>query len=1306
MNIYLAKLKEKPFPNIKQKKGVSFTFFSDKKKTGTVFDETEEKEEEGPEEGPEEGQEDGTEEEVKKNACIIKDGRNQKTINRSQILETLKSNKIFSVMRKTLPKQMPDVLEEDREEDKIKKIINKVGKRREEKEDQEEEEEPTGSEEEPTGSEEELAESEEEPTEKMKKQKMVKEPVVYKNVDENEKIEGIEVKKRMPAREKYNIRTSSYYMNNRKKFISHLIPLFDKYKKELKDEDKIATCDDSSKSSKKSEFNLMIHQHVVKDYLNLHTPYRGLLLFHGLGSGKTCTSIAIAEGMKSQKQVHVLTLASLKANFFDQMKVCGDPIYRLDQYWEFISIEGKPDYVPLLMNLLSLPESSIKSRKGAWMVNVSKPSNFNDLNDEDKKVLNEQINEMIRSKYNDINYNGLNDNIMNELTSNGKKNPFDNSVVIIDEAHNFVSMIVNKIQQKKANSYKLYEHLMAATNARIVLLSGTPIINYPNEIGIMFNILRGYIKTWTFPVKKKEGSDRLDRDTLVRWFEEKGLSEFDYVDFSGENITITRNPFGFVNKNRIENMNKRGGKKRKGTRRHKVKQNESKKSRKEDKNEEGVYKMKNGLIVLDKPIGNSMLDETTDQRIERIEAELGTQHGGSFQTYKGVSLDETGNLNDTDFKKIIVKTLKDHGIETTIPSKIKATNYTSLPDISKTFLEMFVELDSSEMKNKTVFQKRILGLTSYFKGASDGLYPSFVPSEYDPVYHIERVPMSSYQFGLYEKIREEESKQEKNNRKNQAKLEKRGAGAAEELFKTTASYRIGSRLCCNFAFPDPPGRPQKNKDELIGKEEIEEDMDDEPKQRGKKMMGGEDSEEEDEEDEEEEEEEDEEDEEEEKNDKIEILDDIVLHDVTNLEEPKKNVEKEEEEEEEDDDVVKVKNPKKTNKKKEDAKRISEVLGELKLRSDEIFSPSGLKMYSPKYLKLFENIENEENKGLHLIYSQFRTLEGIALFKEVLEANGYAEFKIQKVGGSDWEIVEKEDDIKKPKFALHTGTETDEEKKIILNVYNSKWDEVPSSIVNKLQSRNVENNIMGETIKILMITASGAEGINLKNTRFVHIMEPYWNMVRPQQVIGRARRICSHQDLPEELRTVKVYLYMSVISDDISLDKHKNLRGRDVSRLTNKMSSHLDESTLLGRYVRQLQAIPSVITTDQQLFERALQKDQVNSQILTAVKESSIDCTLYENKGENLSCFSFGEVRTNAFSSKPNIQQDMADKDVVEIREKKSSYREFVYDGVTYVQNKASYELYNKSDFEEAQKTRITMYPIGKEIPGKKKVIFY
>jgi hypothetical protein len=88
-------------------------------------------------------------------------------------------------------------------------------------------------------------------------------------------------------------------------------------------------------------------------------------------------------------------------------------------------------------------------------VNTTKSSNFNDLNDDDKVVLNKQIDEMIRSKYTDINYNGLNASIMKSITDDYTKNPFDNSVVVIDEAHNFVSRIVNKMKQKNSISYKL-----------------------------------------------------------------------------------------------------------------------------------------------------------------------------------------------------------------------------------------------------------------------------------------------------------------------------------------------------------------------------------------------------------------------------------------------------------------------------------------------------------------------------------------------------------------------------------------------------------------------------------------------------------------------------------------------------------------------------------------------------------------------------------------------------------------------------------------------------------------------------------
>ena len=112
-----------------------------------------------------------------------------------------------------------------------------------------------------------------------------------------------------------------------------------------------------------------------------------------------------------------------------------------------------------------------------------------------------------------------------------------------------------------------------------------------------------------------------------------------------------------------------------------------------------------------------------------------------------------------------------------------------------------------------------------------------------------------------------------------------------------------------------------------------------------------------------------------------------------------------------------------------------------------------------------------------------------------------------------------------------------------------WDMVPTALIEPLKAIH-PNNIMGELIKIFMITASGAEGISLKNVRYVHITEPYWHPVRMQQVIGRARRICSHQDLPVELRTVDVFLYLMTFSkQQLSDDRSIELRLKDKGKLT-------------------------------------------------------------------------------------------------------------------------------------------------------------
>ena len=166
-----------------------------------------------------------------------------------------------------------------------------------------------------------------------------------------------------------------------------------------------------------------------------------------------------------------------------------------------------------LVNELDLPESYIKENNGAWVPDATRKSNFEKLSNMQQKTITNQINIMINNKYNFVSYNGLRkSNINLKLkTFNGTKNPFDNKVVVIDEAHNFVSRITNKLSNKDRKSVPLllYNWLLSANNCRIILLTGTPLINYPKELAVLYNILRGYMKQWTIKVTPKT-EDKVD----------------------------------------------------------------------------------------------------------------------------------------------------------------------------------------------------------------------------------------------------------------------------------------------------------------------------------------------------------------------------------------------------------------------------------------------------------------------------------------------------------------------------------------------------------------------------------------------------------------------------------------------------------------------------------------------------------------------------------------------------------------------------------------------------------------------------
>ena len=86
-------------------------------------------------------------------------------------------------------------------------------------------------------------------------------------------------------------------------------------------------------------------------------------------------------------------------------------------------------------------------------------------------------------------------------------------------------------------------------------------------------------------------------------------------------------------------------------------------------------------------------------------------------------------------------------------------------------------------------------------------------------------------------------------------------------------------------------------------------------------------------------------------------------------------------------------------------------------------------------------------------------------------------------------------------------------------------------VKGLTNDDKENgNIKGQKIKVVLISKAGSEGIDLKFIRQVHVLEPWYNMNRIDQIIGRAVRNFSHKDLPFEKRNVQIFMYGTLIAD--------------------------------------------------------------------------------------------------------------------------------------------------------------------------------
>ena len=89
----------------------------------------------------------------------------------------------------------------------------------------------------------------------------------------------------------------------------------------------------------------------------------------------------------------------------------------------------------------------------------------------------------------------------------------------------------------------------------------------------------------------------------------------------------------------------------------------------------------------------------------------------------------------------------------------------------------------------------------------------------------------------------------------------------------------------------------------------------------------------------------------------------------------------------------------------------------------------------------------------------------------------------------------------------------------------------------LEVANSVDNKDGSRIKVIVISDAASEGVDLKNVRQVHVLDPWYNINRIEQIIGRSVRYRSHVALPFNKRNVEVYMHVSSHPSSIPVDKY-------------------------------------------------------------------------------------------------------------------------------------------------------------------------
>jgi hypothetical protein len=269
-------------------------------------------------------------------------------------------------------------------------------------------------------------------------------------------------------------------------------------------------------------------------------------------------------------------------------------------------------------------------------------------------------------------------------------------------------------------------------------------------------------------------------------------------------------------------------------------------------------------------------------------------------------------------------------------------------------------------------------------------------------------------------------------------------------------------------------------------------------------------------------------------------------------------------------------------------------------------------YSKKFEMYLKNVI--KSQGIIYTFSDFKYV-GAIIIALMLEENGYVRFKPRSKDPIKAKSLLISARVQRYRCAL-CGYFNDDDRHTEDNIDYHEFVQATYVIFTgdvddkrymqeEIEFINDPKNFAGQIIKIVIGTKVSGEGIDFKRVREVHIIDPWHNNTRLYQVIGRAARHCSHQDLDLKLQNVTTFKYCSappIYKDDLP----------PLSELMSLLDQQYqtNQKGLMFTYRELLTA-----TGDEIVYNRVEQKDTFVKRVERILKKNAVDCEL--NRAANI-----------------------------------------------------------------------------------------